>query len=67
MTKHCFFTKNQINHIDYKDVELIRQFVNPFGRTKTRRYTGVCAKHQRELATAIKHARYMGFLPYIVK
>lgn len=65
--KHCFFTKNQIEHIDYKDVELLKQFINPYGRMKTSRYTGVCGKHQRELAAAIKHARFMGLVPYIVK
>ena len=63
----CYFKKNKIDFIDYKDTELLKQFINPFGRTKTRRYTGVCAKHQRKLATAIKHARFMGLIPYIVR
>jgi small subunit ribosomal protein S18 len=67
MTKHCFFTKNDIKDINYKDVELLGQFINPYGRMKTRRYTGVCGKHQRELAAAIKYARFMGLMPYIVK
>jgi small subunit ribosomal protein S18 len=67
MTKHCFFTKNDIKHIDYKDVELLKQFINSYGRMKTRRYTGVCGKHQRELADAIKYARFMGLVPFIVK
>ncbi len=63
----CFFTKHQISYIDYKDTELLRQFINPYGRLKTRRYTGVCGKHQRELASAVKRARFMGLLPYIMK
>lgn len=64
--KHCYFTQNNIKHIDYKDVGLLKQFINPYGRLKTRRYTSVCGKHQRELAQAVKRARFMGFLPYIV-
>ncbi len=67
MTKNCFFTEHNIKHIDYKDVELLKQFLNPYGRLKTRRYTGVCGKHQRELAAAVKQARFMGFLPYIAR
>lgn len=63
----CYFTKNKIEHIDYKDVAMLNEFVNSFGRMKTRRYTGVCGKHQRKLAQAIKHARFMGLLPYIVR
>jgi ribosomal protein S18 len=62
----CYFTEHNIKHIDYKDIALLRRFLNPYGRIKTRRYTGVCATHQRELATAIKRARFMGLLPYIM-
>lgn len=65
--KNCYFTQNNIEHIDYKDVALLRQFINPYGRLKTRRYTGVCATHQRDLAQAIKRARIMGFLPFITR
>lgn len=63
----CYFTKNKIEFIDYKDTEMLKQFMNSFGRMKTRRYTGVCGKHQRQLADAIKHARFMALVPYIVK
>lgn len=66
MTKtNCFFTEHNIKKIDYKDIALLKRFINPYGRIKTRRYTGVCGKHQRELATAIKRARFMGLIPYI--
>lgn len=63
----CYFTKNKIEFIDYKDTEMLKQFSNSFGRMKTRRYTGVCGKHQRQVADAIKHARFMALVPYIVK
>ena len=63
----CYFTKNKIEFIDYKDTEMLKQFINSFGRMKTRRYTGVCGKHQRQVADAIKHARFMALVPYIVK
>ena len=51
--------------IDYKDVELLKKFISPSGRISPRRLTGTCAKSQRQLARAIKNARYMALLPYI--
>ncbi len=63
----CYFTKNKIDFIDYKDTELLKQFINSYGRMKTRRYTGVCGKHQRQVADAIKHARFMALIPFIVQ
>ncbi|MCR4274944.1 MAG: 30S ribosomal protein S18 [Candidatus Campbellbacteria bacterium] len=65
MKKSCFFKEQNIKHIDYKDIKVLRRFINPYSRMKTRRYTGVCGTHQRELAVAIKRARFMGLLPYI--
>ena len=65
--KGCYFSQNGIKYIDYKDVETLRKFLNPHGRIIARQRTGVCAKHQRMLAHAIKKARYMGFLPFIVR
>lgn len=63
--KVCYFTKNKIDHIDYKDVELLSKFITPNGKIAARHATGTCAKYQRELAKAIKNARFMGLLPYI--
>ena len=63
--KVCYFTKNKITHIDYKDVELLKKFISPSGKIAPRRLTGTCAKSQRQLARAIKNARYMALLPYI--
>lgn len=62
--KVCYFTKNKIKYIDYKDVELLQRFINPDGKITPRSVTGTSAKYQRQLAVAIKNARYMGLLPY---
>ena len=64
-SKTCFFTENNIKHIDYKDVELLKKFLNPHARMIARKRTGVTAKNQRNLAMAIKRARFMGLLPYV--
>ena len=61
----CYFTKNKITYIDYKDVELLKKFISPNGKITPRRVTGTSAKYQRMLATAIKRARQMALLPYI--
>ncbi len=63
--KACYFTKNKITHIDYKDVELLKRFITPVGKIAPRHSTGTSAKYQRQLATAIKNARYMALLPYV--
>lgn len=63
--KSDIFTKHNITHIDYKDTELLKRFVDQYGRIRPRRYTGVSTKHQRALARAIKQSRYMGLIPYI--
>jgi len=65
MKKNCFFKQNGIKHIDYKDVELLKKFLTPNARIMGRKRTGTSAKMQRQLALAIKRARYMGLLPYI--
>lgn len=64
--KVCYFTKNKIEYIDYKDVELLKKFISANGKITPRRVTGTCAKYQRMLTTAIKRARQMALLPYIV-
>jgi len=64
--KVCYFCKEKIEEIDYKDVETLKKFLTPRGKILPRRNTGVCAKHQRQLARAIKRAREMALLPYVV-
>jgi len=63
--KVCYFKKNNIKSIDYKDVETLKMFIGQNGKISPRRATGTCAKHQRELAVAIKNARYMALLPFV--
>ena len=63
--KVCIFCKNKNQLIDYKDVELLKKFISPNGKISPRRVTGTCAKHQREVAVAIKRARIMALLPFI--
>lgn len=65
--KVCYFTKNKITEIDYKDVELLQKFISEKGKILPRRVTGTCAKYQRPLAIAIKRARHMALLPYVVE
>jgi small subunit ribosomal protein S18 len=63
--KVCYFTKNKIKYIDYKDVELLKKFISPNGKITPRRITGTSAKYQRQLAIAIKRARFMALVPFV--
>lgn len=60
-------TQNDIRHVDYKDVDLLKQFINPHGRIIGRRKSDLTAKQQRAIEAAIKRARFMGLLPFIQK
>jgi small subunit ribosomal protein S18 len=62
--KECYFTKNKMKTIDYKDAELLVNFVSDRGKILPRRVTGTTAKYQRKLAVAIKRARHMALLPF---
>lgn len=62
--KVCVFCVEKVNEIDYKDVTKLRRFVSERSKILPRRVTGTCAKHQRELTTAIKRARHLALLPY---
>jgi len=57
----------QIGAIDYKDIETLKKFLNPHGKIMARRRTGLSASNQRALAQAVKRARFMALLPYIVR
>ena len=65
--KTCPFTGDKAPTIDYKDVKLLQRYVSERGKIVPSRITAVSAKKQRELAKAIKRARHIGLLPYIVK
>jgi small subunit ribosomal protein S18 len=63
--KVCIFCKNKNKAIDYKDIETLKTLITPNGKIAARRATGTCAKHQREVAVAIKRARFIALLPYV--
>ena len=60
----CRFTAEGVKEIDYKDLEILKQYVSETGKIVPSRITGTKAKYQRQLATAIKRARYLALLPY---
>jgi len=60
----CQFCSDKTSAIDYKQVELLRRFITEEGKIRPRRQSGICAKHQRELAVAIKRARHLALLPF---
>jgi small subunit ribosomal protein S18 len=60
----CQFCVNHVTYIDYKDISVLRRFVSDQLKIESRRRTGVCAKHQRGLASAIKRARFLAMIPY---
>lgn len=62
--KICQFCADKNAVIDYKSADFLRRFVTEDGKIRPRRQTGTCAKHQRELATAIKRARHLALLPF---
>ena len=65
--KTCPFTGDSAPVIDYKDVRLLQRFISERGKIVPSRITAVSAKKQRELAKAIKRARFLGLLPYVLK
>jgi small subunit ribosomal protein S18 len=62
--KVCQFCAEKVESIDYKDAAKLRKFTSERAKILPRRVTGTCAKHQRELTTAIKRARQIAILPY---
>jgi small subunit ribosomal protein S18 len=62
--KVCIFCTDHMEWVDYKDVNLLRRFMSDRGKIRSRRVSGNCAQHQRDVATAIKTARELALLPY---
>jgi len=62
--RQCQFCTNNVKGIDYKDIEMLKGYLDTHMRINKHRRTGVCAKHQRSLSLAIKHARFLALLPY---
>ena len=62
--RYCQFCTDKTIVIDYKNTDLLTRFVTAEGKIRPRRQTGTCAKHQRELARAVKRARHIALLPF---
>jgi small subunit ribosomal protein S18 len=62
--KFCKFTAEGVKEIDYKDLNLLRQYIGETGKIVPSRITGTKARYQRMLGTAIEHARFLALLPY---
>ena len=65
--KVCRFCNDKNARIDYKDVKMVEQFITDRGKILPRRVTGICAKHQRGVALAIKRARIIALIPFVEK
>lgn len=65
--KVCVFCAEHIDEIDYKDVEKLKKFVSDKGKILPRRVTGTCALHQRKVTVAVKRARTVALLPFVVE
>jgi small subunit ribosomal protein S18 len=65
--KTCPFTGTNAPKIDYKDVKLLQRYISERGKIVPSRITAVSAAKQRELAVAIKRARFLGLLPYVIR
>jgi small subunit ribosomal protein S18 len=62
--KFCRFTAEKIEWVDYKDVDLLKDFINENGKIIPARITGTKARYQRQLGVAVKRARFLALLPY---
>ena len=62
--RYCRFTTEGVTEIDYKDLDTLNEFITETGKIVPSRITGTSAKYQRQLATAIKRARYVALLPF---
>jgi small subunit ribosomal protein S18 len=64
-TKSCPFCETRVRFVDYKDDRTLGRFITEQGKILPSRLSGVCARHQRQLATAVKRARFLALVPYI--
>jgi small subunit ribosomal protein S18 len=63
--KNCYFCREKIAEVDYKNANQLRRYVSEKGKIRSRRITGACRRHQRQVAVAVKRAREMALLPYV--
>ena len=67
VNRQCIFCRSNVDAINYKDTNMLKRFLSSFGKIVPRKRSGVCAWHQRKLASAIKRARFMALLPFVVQ
>lgn len=65
--KPCLFCKDKVEYADYKDIATLGRYTSERGRIRARRITGLCRRHQSQVATAVKRARELALLPYIAE
>ncbi len=65
--KECLFCKQNINEVDFKDLQILRRFINPRAKIVSGKRTGTCTKHQRMISEAIKRARIIALLPFVTR
>ncbi|MBI4375300.1 MAG: 30S ribosomal protein S18 [Elusimicrobia bacterium] len=65
--KVCRFCVEKVRDIDYKQIQILRTFMSDTGKILSSRITGSCAKHQRQVGKAIKRARNLALLPYVIR
>ena len=63
--KSCYFCKDKIDQVDYKNYNQLRRYVSEKGKIRSRRITGACRRHQEQVAVAVKRAREMALRPYV--
>ncbi|MDQ5889580.1 MAG: small subunit ribosomal protein [Patescibacteria group bacterium] len=63
--KQCYFCTNNIKDVDYKEVEVLKNYLDTHSRILRHSRTGTCSKHQRRLGLAVKRARFMALLPFV--
>lgn len=63
--KPCYYCTNNIQNVDYKDVQVLKRFISSFLKIAARKRSGLCSKHQRKAAMAIKQARVAGLMAYL--
>ena len=63
--RNCYFCKEKVEEVDYKNIHQLRRYISEKGKIRSRRITGACRRHQNQVSVAVKRAREMALLPYV--
>jgi small subunit ribosomal protein S18 len=63
--RNCYFCKDKVTEVDYKNLNQLRRYISEKGKIRSRRITGACRRHQNQVGIAVKRAREMALLPYV--